>query len=62
MLDRLAPVLGFAVDEVDIESDEALHRLYMLEIPVVMYEGREIARAPIRGHVLEDALREAMGR
>jgi hypothetical protein len=59
MLARLAGRLVFAVECVDIESDEALHRRYLLEIPVVAVDGREVARAPLRLPALEDALRGA---
>lgn len=60
LLRRLGPALGFEVESVDIEADEALHCRYLLEIPVVAVAGREIARAPIHATALEDALRAAL--
>jgi len=43
---RLAPLaaeLGFALTEVDIERDDALHRRYLERIPVLVLDGEEIA-------------------
>ena len=34
--------LGFDIDIIDIEEDEAIHEKYMLMIPVVVKEGRII--------------------
>ncbi len=62
MLDLLAPRMGFAIAVVDIESDEALLRRYLLEIPVVAVGVQELARAPVYPGTLEDALRGALGR
>ena len=58
LLDGLRPKLGFDVQEVDIESDDALLARYVFEIPVVAVDGLEIARAPISTARLEEALRE----
>ncbi|MCC7363488.1 MAG: glutaredoxin family protein [Dehalococcoidia bacterium] len=52
--------LRFTVDEVDIETDDELHRRYLYEIPVVAYEGRDIIATRITANSLEDALREAL--
>ncbi|MGI8927538.1 MAG: glutaredoxin family protein [Tepidiformaceae bacterium] len=60
MLRALAPGLGFEVEAIDIEADTALHRRYLLEIPVVVVDGREVARPPIRAVALREALREAL--
>ena len=60
MLAPLAERLRFTLERVDIEADEALHRRYLVEIPVVALAGREVARAPLRAPALEDALREAL--
>lgn len=59
-LRKLARELRFDVDVIDIERDDALHRRYMFEIPVVLVDGVEVARAPLRGHMLEDAVRDAL--
>ena len=60
LLDALRLKLGFDVDEIDIESDDALLARYVFEIPVVAIDGVEIARAPIVAARLEDALRERL--
>jgi glutaredoxin len=60
ILAPLAKRLRFTVDPVDIECDEALHRRYMLEIPVVAVAGREVARAPLYGPALADLLAQAL--
>lgn len=57
---RLQPSLGYAYDEVDIDSDAALSARYGEAIPVVTVDGREIARAPIDPAHLERALRRAL--
>ncbi len=59
-LRRLAPRLGFAIETVDMESDDALLRRYMFEIPVVAVGGREVAKAPIYAGALEEALAGAL--
>jgi glutaredoxin len=38
----LAAELGFALDEVDIEGDDDLHRRYLERIPVVALDGEEL--------------------
>ena len=62
LLEALAPRLGFALEEVDIESDESLAARYLFEIPVVALDGRELLRAPIIAVRLEEVLTEALGR
>lgn len=62
LLQTLAPRFAFDVDVVNIEQDDALHARYLVEIPVIAYGERELARAPIRAAALEDALTEALGR
>ncbi len=59
-LRRLAPELGFELELVNIEADDELHRRYLYEIPVVTLDGAEVAKAPIRGNVLEDRLTELL--
>lgn len=56
MLARISRRLPLAVSLVDIESDDALLRRYMLEIPVVAIGDRDIARAPLYETALEEAL------
>jgi glutaredoxin len=41
-LERVRHRLDFRLAEVDIESDEALHRAYLERIPVVTIDGVEI--------------------
>jgi glutaredoxin len=41
-LRRLQPELGFALEELDITTDEALHRAYFERIPVVSVDGEEL--------------------
>lgn len=62
LLGPLARRLRFSIEAVDIESDEALHRRYLLEIPVVAFAGDEIARAPLSAATLRAALEDALGR
>ena len=60
LLDGFAAAMGFTIDEVDIASDRTLEFEYRWAVPVVIFEGRQLARAPIRAARLEDALREAL--
>ena len=60
MLRSLAPGLGFDTALLNIEADDALHRRFMFEIPVVEVEGEVIARAPISRRGLVAALKEAL--
>lgn len=57
-LSRISHRVPLTVQHVDIDQDEALQRRYFLEIPVVLVDGEEVARAPIRERALEDVLRE----
>jgi glutaredoxin len=41
-LRRLQAELGFALEELDITADEALHRAYFERIPVVSVDGEEL--------------------
>jgi glutaredoxin len=41
-LRRLQAELGFALQELDITTDEALHRAYFERIPVVSVDGEEL--------------------
>lgn len=57
---RIERGFDFTVEKVDITTDPALERDYQWAIPVIVCEGRELARAPIRRDRLEDALRAAL--
>jgi glutaredoxin len=59
-LAALALELGFAVESVDIEGDDALHRRYLVEIPVIAIGERELLRAPFSRQTLREALAEAL--
>jgi glutaredoxin len=41
-LRRLQAELGFALQELDITTDESLHRAYFERIPVVLVDGEEL--------------------
>lgn len=60
ILRALSQPLGFTLEVANIESDRVLLDRYLLAIPVVALNGREIARAPIRRNSLEDAVRAAL--
>ncbi len=60
ILAPLATRLGFRVQQVNIETDDALLERFMFEIPVIALGDRILARAPIRAGFLEDALVEAL--
>jgi glutaredoxin len=57
-LSRISHKVPLTVEHVDIDEDEALQARYFLEIPVVLVDGVEVARAPIRERALEETLRE----
>ncbi|MEO6398850.1 MAG: glutaredoxin family protein [Tepidiformaceae bacterium] len=61
MLRRISRHLPLTLTAVQIDSDPALQQRYLLEIPVVVANGKEVARAPIFEAALEDALREIAG-
>jgi len=63
-MEMLAPLsrrLAFEIDQVDIERDEALHRRYVFEIPVVAIDGKDVIGWPFTPESLEAALRIATG-
>ncbi len=60
ILRTLEPELGFSTALVNIEADDALHRRFMFEIPVVEVDGQVIARAPIARRALVAALKDAL--
>jgi glutaredoxin len=53
--------LGFAFDEVDIDSDEELELEYGIRIPVVEIDGEEAFEVTIDPIQLEDQLAEKEG-
>ena len=55
-LERVRGEVPFELSEVDIESDDRLHRAYLERIPVVELDGREL----FEYFVEEDRLREAL--
>lgn len=61
-LRRISLRTPLAIDLVNIETDEALHRRYMFEIPVVAVDGVEIAKAPIFEHALAERIEKLTGR
>jgi hypothetical protein len=55
----VAPVaaeMGLRVDERDVRSDPDLHALYGNDIPVLLVDGREVARHRITGPELRSRL------
>lgn len=57
MLRRISKHVALELSVVEIDSDPELQRRYLVEIPVVVADGTEVARAPISEAALEDALR-----
>ena len=47
LLGPIAARLGLALEEVDITADPALFDRYQFDIPVVVYQGHEIARGRV---------------
>jgi len=58
MLKRISRRVALELSVIQIDADPELQERYLLEIPVVVANGREVARAPIYEPTLEDALRE----
>lgn len=56
ILANIGRKLPLNVRYVDIESDDTLLARYMIEIPVILADGVEVARAPIRRRALEAVL------
>ena len=61
MLSRISKRTPLSVTALDIDADEELQRRYFLEIPVVVVEGIEVARAPISERALAGALAALAG-
>ena len=47
LLEELRPEYGFVVEEIDIAGDAELFARYRYDIPVLMKDGREVARGRI---------------
>ena len=58
LVDELQPLYDFAVEETDITRDPDLFARYRYEIPVLLKDGREIAR----GRVTEAELLNILAR
>jgi glutaredoxin len=59
VLQRLRARFGFALEEVDITTDDALHRRYLERIPVVALDGEELFDFFVDERALAERLREA---
>ena len=57
LLDEVAAEFDLAITSVDITSDQELLTTYRYDIPVVTFDGREIARGRIDEATLLAALR-----
>jgi glutaredoxin len=57
VLRDLAPDLGFELEEVDITTDEALHRAYFERIPVVTLGDEELFEYFVEEALLRERLR-----
>ena len=53
VVSRVARTISMTIEEVDISGDPELEKLYDLEIPVLMIDGKKAAKI----RVTEDALR-----
>ncbi len=47
LLDDLQPIYDLTVEEIDILRDKALYTRYRYDIPVVLFNGTEIARGRV---------------
>jgi glutaredoxin len=56
LLRGMQPQLGFALQEVDITADEALHRAYFERIPVVLLDGEELCEYNISESLVRERL------
>jgi Glutaredoxin-like domain (DUF836) len=59
VVERALPALGARLLERDITQDPELERLYVFEIPVLLYEGKEVARHRLGADELLPRLRAA---
>ena len=58
-LQRLRARFPFALEEVDITADDALHRRYLERIPVIVLDGEELFDFFVDEAALAERLREA---
>jgi glutaredoxin len=58
-LERVRARVPFALEERDITLDDALHRRYLVRIPVVCLDGEELFEYHVDEAALEDRLRRA---
>jgi glutaredoxin len=56
LLARLGPELGFAVNEVDVETDAGLLRRYRYDVPVLALNGEVLLSAPLEEREVRGAL------
>jgi len=56
VLERLREEFGFEVEELDITSDDQLHRAYFERIPVVLLDGEELCEYFVQEEVLRERL------
>jgi Glutaredoxin-like domain (DUF836) len=59
VVERALPALGARLLERDITEDPELERRYVFEIPVLLFEGREVARHRVGADELLPRLRAA---
>ena len=57
-LERVRAGVPFALEERDITQDDALHRAYLVRIPVICLDGEEL----FEYHVDEEALAQRLDR
>jgi len=56
-LERVRARVPFALDERDITADDALHRAYLVRIPVVCLDGEELFEYHVDEALLEARLK-----
>ena len=56
ILEGLRREFGFDLQEIDITSDEELHRAYFERIPVVLLDGRELCEFFVEEPLLRERL------
>ena len=56
VLERLREEFGFEVEELDITTDDQLHRAYFERIPVVLLDGEELCEYFVQEEVLRERL------
>jgi glutaredoxin len=59
VLHRVRSEIPFELEEIDVETDEALRARYGLEIPVVMIDGRKAFKARVDEATLRARLKRA---